>query len=105
MKGGTVYILASKRNGTLYIGVTSDLAGRMHEHREELIPGFTRRYGIKTLVWYEHHVRIEDAIQREKNLKRWLRQWKLALIETSNPEWRDLYAEMLAEFGFAAPED
>lgn len=105
MKGGTVYILASKRNGTLYIGVTSDLAARMYEHRERLVPGFTRRYAIKTLVWYEHHIHIEDAIQREKSLKRWLRKWKLALIERANPEWRDLYADMLVKFGFAAPEN
>ena len=102
MKGGSVYILASQRNGTLYIGVTSDLPGRMYEHREGLVPGFTRRFGVTHLVWYENHSRIEDAIQREKNLKRWLRKWKLELIEKSNPEWRDLYEEMLAEFGFAA---
>jgi len=105
MKGGSVYILASKRNGTLYIGVTSDLPGRMYEHREGLVPGFTRRYGVKLLVWYENHRRIEDAIQREKTLKHWLRKWKLALIEKTNPRWRDLYTEMLAELGFAAPED
>jgi len=105
MKGGSVYILASQRNGTLYIGVTSDLPGRIYEHREGLVPGFTRRYGVKYLVWYENHSRIEDAIQREKNLKRWLRKWKLKLIETSNPNWHDLYTEMLAEFGYAAPED
>jgi len=105
MKGGTVYILVSRRNGTLYIGVTSDLPGRMYEHREGLIPGFSRRHGIARLVWYENHVRIEDAIQREKSLKRWLRAWKLALIEKSNPRWRDLYSEMLVEFGFAAPEE
>ena len=105
MKGGTVYILASGRNGTLYIGVTSDLPGRMYSHREGLVPGFTRRYGVKQLVWYENHQRIEDAIQREKNLKHWIRKWKLALIEKANPQWRDLYPEMLAEFGFAPPHD
>jgi putative endonuclease len=104
MKGRSVYILASQRNGTLYIGVTSDLPGRIYEHREGLLPGFTRRYGAKHLVWYENHSRIEDAIQREKNLKRWLRKWKLELIEASNPEWQDLYREMLAEFGFGMPE-
>ena len=105
MKGGSVYILASKRNGTLYIGVTSDLPGRMYEHREGLIAGFTRRHGVKTLVWYEHHQRIEDAIQRERNFKHWVRRWKLALIEKANPDWHDLYVEMLVEFGFApAPE-
>lgn len=104
MKGGSVYILASKRNGTLYVGVTSDPPGRIYEHREGLVPGFTRRYAVKELVWYENHSRIEDAIQREKNLKRWLRRWKLALIEKTNPEWRDLFLEMLVEFGFAPPE-
>ncbi len=104
MKGGTVYILASQRNGTLYVGVTSDLPARMYEHREGLVPGFTRRYGVKLLVWYQNHLRIEDAIQREKNLKHWVRRWKLALIEKANPDWRDLYGEMLMEFGFAAPE-
>jgi putative endonuclease len=103
IKGGTVYILAAGRNGTLYIGVTSVLPGRMYEHREGLVPGFTRRYGVKQLVWYENHLRIEDAIQREKNLKRWMRKWKLALIEKANPEWRDLYTDMLAEFGFTSP--
>jgi putative endonuclease len=101
MKGGSVYILASRRNGTLYIGVTSDLPGRMYEHREALVPGFTRRYGITNLVWYENHSRIEDAIQREKNLKHWIRKWKLALIESSNPEWHDLYSEMLVAFGYS----
>jgi putative endonuclease len=104
MKGGTVYLLASGRNGTLYVGVTSDLPGRMYEHRESLTPGFTRRFGVKQLVWYENHTRIEDAVQREKNLKHWLRKWKLALIEKTNPQWRDLYREMLVEFGYAAPE-
>ena len=104
MKGGSVYIRASQRNGTLYIGVTSDLPGRIHEHRHGLVPGFTRRYGVKHLVWYEHHSRIEDAIQREKSLKRWLRKWKLELIERSNPQWRDLHTAMLAEFGFTSPE-
>ena len=105
VKGGSVYILASQRNGTLYIGVTSDLPGRMYEHREGLVPGFTRRYGVKSLVWYENHSRIEDAIQREKNLKRWLRRWKLELVETANPQWRDLHAQMLAEFGVAPDEE
>ena len=104
MKGGTVYILASRRNGTLYIGVTSDLPGRMYEHRQGLVPGFTREYGVKQLVWYEHHSRIEDAIQREKNLKHWLRKWTLQLVERNNPQWRDLYADMLVEFGFAPSE-
>lgn len=105
MKGGSVYVLASGRNGTLYIGVTSDLPGRMYEHRQGVIPGFTKSYDVNRLVWYEHHLRIEDAIQREKSLKRWLRKWKLELIERSNPDWHDLFPEMLVEFGFAPPED
>jgi putative endonuclease len=105
VKGGTVYILASGRNGTLYVGVTSDLPGRMYEHQEGLLPGFTRRYGVKLLVWYENHSRIEDAIQREKTIKHWVRKWKLELIERSNPEWRDLYSDMLTEFGFAAASE
>ncbi len=88
---GFVYIMASKRNGTLYIGVTSDLARRVHEHKEGLIKGFTKRYGCKLLVWYEEHEDISDAIQREKSLKRWYRKWKLDLIEQMNPEWEDLY--------------
>jgi putative endonuclease len=103
MKGGSVYILASGRNGTLYIGVTSDLPGRMYEHREGLIPGFTRRYGIKSLVWYENHTRIADAIQREKNLKHWVRKWKLALIERSNPQWRDLLCRHAGRVRLYAP--
>ncbi len=86
-----VYIMASRRNGTLYIGVTSNLAKRAYEHREGLVPGFTERYRCKLLVWYEIHDRIETAITREKNLKRWYRAWKLALIERANPTWRDLY--------------
>ena len=98
MKGGSVYILASQRNGTLYIGVTSDLPSRMSEHRAGLVPGFTKRYSVKMLVWYEHHNRIADAIQREKTLKHWYRKWKLNLIEATNPQWCDLYDEMMAEF-------
>jgi putative endonuclease len=88
----------------IYIGVTSDLPGRMYEHRNGLLPGFTRTYGIKNLVWYENHQRIADAIQREKNLKHWVRKWKRELIESANPEWRDLYPDMLTEWGYAAPE-
>ena len=90
-KGGFVYILASRRNGTLYVGVTSDLARRVFEHREGLIPGFTQTYGMKILVWYECHDNIESAIVRETRIKGWKRAWKLELIETVNPEWRDLY--------------
>jgi putative endonuclease len=86
-----VYILASKRNGTLYIGVTSDLVKRIWEHRTDLVEGFTKRYGVHLLVWYELHESMEAAIQREKRLKGWKRAWKLELIEKGNPEWQDLY--------------
>ena len=86
-----VYILASDRNGTLYVGVTSDLSRRVWEHKEELTPGFTSKYGVVRLVWYEVYPDISDAITREKRLKRWRRAWKLRLIEESNPQWLDLY--------------
>jgi len=86
-----VYIMASGRHGTLYIGVTSDLLGRVSQHREEVNGGFTRRYGVKRLVWFETHDAIVDAIQREKSLKKWKRRWKIELIEGSNPDWNDLY--------------
>jgi putative endonuclease len=86
-----VYIMASKRNGTLYTGVTSDIARRVWEHREGTIPGFTKSYGVKLLVWYETHPEVLGAIAREKAIKRWRRAWKLALIESLNPQWRDLY--------------
>ncbi len=89
--GGWVYIMASKRNGTLYIGVTSDLWRRAQEHKQGDIPGFTRQYGCKTLVWYERHYDIETAIQREKPLKLYRRKWKLNLIENFNPGWADLF--------------
>jgi putative endonuclease len=92
--GGYVYIMASKRNGTLYTGVTSDLSGRVWEHREGVLPGFTKRYGVKTLVWYEAFGDIRDAIQREKTIKKYPRAWKLNLIEGVNPEWRDLYEDI-----------
>jgi putative endonuclease len=85
-----VYILASKRNGTLYIGVTSDLSKRLWQHQNELAESFTRRYGVHTLVYYELHPSMIDAIQREKRLKKWNRSWKLELIEKFNPEWKDL---------------
>jgi putative endonuclease len=93
-----VYILASERNGTLYIGVTRDLKWRVHQHREGLLPGFTKRYGVTMLVYFENHVDITGAIAREKRLKRWQRSWKLALIEQSNPQWLDLWPE-IAEWG------
>ncbi len=94
--GPTVYLLASRRNGTLYLGVTSHLVQRIHQHREGLIPGFTREYGVMMLVWFEQHATMEAAIQREKRIKKWNRAWKLELIEKDNPDWRDL-AE---DFGF-----
>lgn len=84
-----VYILASRRNGTLYVGVTSNLPRRVHEHREGSIEGFTKRYGVKQLVWYEAHDTAESAILREKRLKRWNRAWKTELIEKDNPGWDD----------------
>ena len=86
-----VYILASKRNGTLYIGVTSDLVKRIWEHKNNVVEGFTKRYGIHTLVWYELHESMQSAIEREKKLKEWKRAWKLELIEAGNPNWHDLY--------------
>jgi putative endonuclease len=86
-----VYILASRRNGTLYIGVTNDLIRRAWEHREGMIEGFTKKYGVKMLVHFEPFEEIDSAIHREKRLKKWNRSWKLDLIERANPEWRDLY--------------
>ncbi len=94
--GGWVYMLASKRNGTLYVGVTSELVGRVGEHRDGTGSAFTRRYAVTKLVWHEFHERIESAIQRETSIKRWRRRWKLDLIEKNNPQWRDLYEEMVA---------
>ena len=90
-----VYILASKRNGTLYTGVTSNLIQRVWQHKHDVIQGFTRKYNVKTLVYYEVHENAESALTREKKIKRWRRAWKLALIEDSNPEWRDLYEDIL----------
>jgi putative endonuclease len=86
-----VYIMASQRNGTLYTGVTTDLAGRAYQHREGLLPGFTETHGCKMLVWYEEFFDIADAIYREKIVKKYYRRWKLKLIEDFNPEWNDLY--------------
>ena len=91
-----VYLLASRRNGTLYTGVTSDLAGRLAQHRQGLVRGFTCKYGVKLLVWFEQHATMESAITREKRIKQWNRAWKLELIEAANPDWRDL----AADFGF-----
>ena len=90
-----VYILASDRNGTLYVGVTSDLIKRVWEHQHELVPGFTKRYSVHDLVWYKLHDSMESAIAREKTIKEWKRRWKLELIERENPEWKDLYPGLL----------
>jgi putative endonuclease len=90
-----VYILASKPGGTLYVGVTNDLIRRVYEHREGLAEGFTKRYGVKTLVYFEALETIEAALQREKNIKHWSREWKIELIAKNNPEWRDLYDEIV----------
>lgn len=90
-----VYILASKRNGTLYIGVTSNLARRVYEHKNDLIEGFTKKYKVHLLVYFEKYKDIVPALIREKRLKKWKRQWKLELIESVNPEWRDLCNELL----------
>ena len=89
-----VYILASRRNGTLYVGVTKDLARRMSEHKSKLVPGFTRKYRVDKLVYFEEYPSILEARARERALKRWDRAWKLALIEEMNPQWRDLSGEL-----------
>ncbi|HZD24659.1 MAG TPA: GIY-YIG nuclease family protein [Alphaproteobacteria bacterium] len=89
-----VYMMASRRNGTLYIGMTNDLVRRAFEHRKGLVPGFTKRYGVGRLVWYESHDTALAAIQREDTMKHWSRAWKLALIEAMNPDWRDLFDEI-----------
>jgi putative endonuclease len=89
-----VYILASRRNGTLYVGVTNDLARRMNEHKGKLVPGFTRKYRVDKLVYFEEYPSILEARARERALKRWDRAWKLALIEEMNPQWRDLSEEL-----------
>ena len=89
-----VYILASRRNGTIYTGVTSNLIRRIWHHKNDLIEGFSRRYGTHTLVWYETHETMESAIVREKRLKDWHRDWKRRLIEAANPEWKDLYPDL-----------
>jgi len=94
-KRPAVYILASKRNGTIYIGVTSDLVKRIWEHNNNLVEGFSKRYGVHQLVWYELHENMESAIRREKQLKEWKRHWKLKLIEDTNPNWLDLYPNII----------
>ncbi len=89
-----VYILASKRNGTLYIGMTSDLINRVEEHKSKEIEGFTKEYNVDKLVYYETYYYVNDAITREKQMKKWKRQWKIKLIEEENPDWNDLYNEL-----------
>ncbi len=91
----TVYILASKKNGTLYVGVTSDLIKRVWQHKSNLVEGFTKKYAVHDLVYYEVHDTMESAISREKNIKAWKRAWKIELIEKSNLIWRDLYHDLL----------
>ena len=91
MKQPCVYLLSSQRNGTLYIGVTSDLIKRVWEHKLDCVDGFTKKYGVHDLVWYEQHEDMLTAIARERTLKEWKRAWKLELIEKMNPEWKDLY--------------
>lgn len=92
-----VYILASKRNGTLYIGFTSDIDNRMFEHKFKLIPGFTKRYGVDKLVYYEEHTSGDDAFIRERQMKKWNRAWKIELIEKENPGWKDLAEDWFDE--------
>jgi len=94
MRGGFVYLMANRPDGTLYVGVTSDLPRRAWEHREGAVDGFTKRYGLKRLVWFEAHDDIRAAIQREKTMKHWPRAWKVRLIVAANPEWRDLFDEI-----------
>lgn len=90
-----VYVLASGRNGTLYVGVTSDLRKRVWQHKSDLVDGFTRKYGVHTLVYYELHGEMHGAITREKQIKKWKREWKLRPIEEVNPDWRDLYQDIV----------
>lgn len=90
-----VYLMASQRNGTLYLGVTTDLLRRALEHREGRYEGFAKKYGCRTLVWWEQHCDLNEAIVREKRIKGWKRKWKLELIEKDNPSWRDLYEDFL----------
>ena len=94
-KQPAVYILASKRNGTLYVGVTSDLVKRIWEHKQDVVAGFTRKYQVHTLVYFEQYEDMNQAIQREKQIKKWNRAWKIELLEKSNPVWRDLWPDIL----------
>ena len=104
MKEPCVYIAASRRDGVLYIGVTGDLDGRMAQHSQALVDGFTKRYGVKLLVYYEFHDTFDEAIRRETQLKKWKRAWKVRLIESMNPEWRNLFDPANGEIA-AGPAD
>ena len=95
MKTPCVYLLASRRNGTLYIGVTSDLIGRVWQHKHDIVPGFTSRYSVHRLMWYELHEEMREAIVREKAIKHWRRKWKIKLIESNNPDWLNLCPGLL----------
>ena len=95
MQSYYIYILASKKNGTLYIGVTNDLIRRVYEHKKDIIKGFTEKYRVHRLVYYEQTDDIQNAILREKRMKKWRRRWKIELIEKRNPEWKDLYDDLL----------
>ncbi|MBY0560942.1 GIY-YIG nuclease family protein [Hyphomicrobium sp.] len=105
MRRPCVYILASKPYGTLYVGVTSDIAHRMAQHEQGLIEGFTKKYSIKTLVYYEMHDAMDAAILREKRLKRWRREWKYRLIGQMNPEWRNLFDPATGEIAFGSADE
>jgi len=95
MKQPCVYILTSKQNGTLYVGVTSNLIKRVWEHKEDVVPGFTKQYGVHLLVWFEMHETMDAAITREKQIKKWNREWKIRRITETNPDWKDLYFDLI----------
>ncbi len=100
MKNFYVYIICNKRNGSLYTGITSELIKRIYEHKNKLVDGFTMKYDIQRLVWYEIHNTAESAIAREKRMKKWERKWKLEIIEKDNPGWNDLYDDICENSGF-----
>lgn len=95
MKRPAIYIMTNRRNGTLYVGVSTELVLRVYQHRESLVEGFTKRYGLARLVYYEWHADVASAIRREKRVKRWRREWKLRLVESMNPYWRDLWFDLV----------
>ncbi len=99
--GGWVYILTNKKMGTLYVGSTSDLIGRVWQHKNKAIPGFTSKYNVDKLVYYEWHNRLDDMVKRERQIKDWHRAWKLRLIIDNNPDWRDLYNDILIQSGYS----